>query len=240
MRFRYNSNYFTTISFHSTDDYSLHIYAQYRKGRVILRYYAKKYINGKCVGSLNTDRIVNVNKFINDKFFLNKNVQHVIKSLRTDSFGINNNKHKPSKLKKVMTKLEYSCKISLQRYEWRDRIIRDNELSKVDKLSLLAKHNLLPIMEKRAYPFQKYFEEFRKEVSRDYRPIEDYFEIYSSTDYVTIDLGKIVEEIQESDKSKVCIFTTSYNDCSKYITKEEFIDCIYEWCITNKAIGFII
>lgn len=103
MRFRYSSNYFKTISFHSTDDYSLHAYAQYRKGRVILRYSAKKYVNGECAGILDTDRIVNVNKFINSKFFLNKNVQHVIKSLRTDSFDINNNKHKPSKLKKMVS-----------------------------------------------------------------------------------------------------------------------------------------
>jgi succinate dehydrogenase flavin-adding protein (antitoxin of CptAB toxin-antitoxin module) len=124
-------------------------------------------------------------------------------------------------------------------------IIDDPELSKVDKLSLISDNNLFKTLSWIQDVFKPYKEEYIDIVkknplyTRSYDPIiDDYFQHREYSRHETVNLAEMVEYMDEEDDELITIFTNRTTKDVFKISKYEFIDTVYDWCIANKAIAF--
>ena len=136
----------------------------------------------------------------------------------------------------------------------KDEFIQDiltSDLTKLEQIKFLSSNKLFGIKDSIAQPFFKFKIEFTniirnnpdfiKKHGVDYKygvSIDDvtikYFDRHE-----TIDFGYFASDtVADAEDDKIEIFT---NSCGKevfYITTEQYIDCVYEWCVENKCVGF--
>lgn len=152
----------------------------------------------------------------------------------------------------------YKKKLAELKKDMLDEILSDEETSKVEKLEAISENELLPIYIYIQHPFSKYYDQFKEKIwsnpefdkkyggfSRNGRKndpiIDDIFHMGYFERRETVDLSRIARDYSEDyvKNDEITILTNrSTRDVFK-ITKEEFIDCIYDWCIEHKYIGFI-
>lgn len=141
--------------------------------------------------------------------------------------------------------------------EMLQNILSDNNLTKVEKLETLAENNVLPIGNWIQHPFYKYEKEFKemiwanpafdKEYARferdgkKYNPIiDDYFCFNDYWDrHQTIDLAQVARDVDEDDIEEITVLTNRSTKDKFKISKKQFIDDIYDFCISNNMIGFV-
>jgi hypothetical protein len=156
---------------------------------------------------------------------------------------------------------ELKARIKNLKEELINEVLNDNTISKLEKLRVISDENLFPYASYIVSPFHdtKYYREYLEIVSQnpEYQKrynhdrtgrschAEDYFHRREYDRHQTIDFADTLEwmdddyDDDESDKKGIVIFrnSTTKDVCS--ITSEQFIDCIYNWCVKNKKIGFI-
>ena len=132
-------------------------------------------------------------------------------------------------------------------------ILADSELTKPEKLELISRNKLFKIASYIQHPFSKYNNEFIEIIRRNPAYTKKYpFGGSPSIDDIFCDgdmyekhqiiyLYDVIENYSNDyadDDSRITILTNrSTNDKFK-ISKEEFVDCIYDWCVVNKTIAF--
>ena len=144
-------------------------------------------------------------------------------------------------------------------------IISDPTLSKVEKLVEISENKFWQPSWCIENPFEKYENDFRNKVASTPEFIakngkyingkgnpnsvhlDAFFEMREYDRHQRINLAHIAEDVENGDddsededseiKNKVVIYRS--NDGNKLeITREEFIDCIYEWCLEHKHVEF--
>lgn len=138
------------------------------------------------------------------------------------------------------------------------QIVSDDTVNKVEKLQLIAQYDLLEIDCYIHHPFEKY-NEFIKIIQSNNEFIKKYSK-YGPTTYTpiiddcchancdrneTLYLSQLIEneydeymEDEDEDDGKITILTNRSTDDVYRITKEEYVDCIYEYAINNEIIGY--
>ena len=121
-----------------------------------------------------------------------------------------------------------------------DTILSDNELSKVEKLRLIDENDLFGSDPYMCNVFPEYYKEFSEELRRKGLMciIDDWFHKQEYQRHENVNLADVVEFIEEYDEDLITIMTNRGSDDILQISKYEFIDSIYDWCIKNKKIGF--
>lgn len=124
-----------------------------------------------------------------------------------------------------------------------EEILNDMEISKVDKLGLISCNNLFRIDHYICNVFSEYYDEYANILKKngDNQPcIDDYFHFHDYERHETIDLSELAESINEDYEGDelIIIMTNRTTDDDFKISKYEFIDTVYDWCVKNKKIGF--
>ena len=117
-------------------------------------------------------------------------------------------------------------------------IINDNEISKVEKLRLIDDNNLFTIDSYICHVFDdQYKQEYLNKIGQR-AIIDDWFHMREYNRHETVNLADVVENIEDDEDDMITIFTNRSNRETFEISKYEFIDTAYDWCIKNKCIGF--
>lgn len=124
-------------------------------------------------------------------------------------------------------------------------IIDDTELSKTDKLLLINDNNLFKTLSWIQDIFVDHKPEYFKIVKSNpayngaFGPmIDDYFQHREYSRHEVVNLAEMLEYMDEEEDDLITIFTNRHTSDKYQISKYEFIDTIYDWCIKNKAIAF--
>lgn len=128
-----------------------------------------------------------------------------------------------------------------------DAILTDTEISKVEKLLLISDNDLFKTESYICHPFdesyrQEYLDILKKKGEN--RPIiDDWFHQQEYQRHEVINLADIVENVNEDgyygeEDNLITIYTNRTTKDKFKISKYEFIDTIYDWCVKNKCIAF--
>lgn len=123
-------------------------------------------------------------------------------------------------------------------------ILTDTEISKVDKLCLISDNDLFKTNSWICDPFRdEYYKEYEIQLAEKgvTNPcIDDWSHERDYQRHQTINLADILEEIvDEGDEDElITIYTNRRTNDTFKISKYEFIDTVYAWCIKNKCIAF--
>ena len=121
-----------------------------------------------------------------------------------------------------------------------EKIINEPTLSKPEKLTLISINDLFGTKNHIQHIFSEYEEEFEKQlggtsVIDDWFHMRD-FERHYIVVYLNEELDYFEEYLEEDDT--IVILSDRRTKKKFKISKYEFIDTIYDWCIKNKCIGF--
>ncbi len=130
-------------------------------------------------------------------------------------------------------------------------IVNDTTLSKIEKLQLISKNNLFIKGGNVEEVFMKYYDNFKKIINTNPKYIEeyskygnwdptidDYLVIRGYSRHEVINLANIAKSIENNMNKEVVILTNRCSTDVYKISAHEFIDCVYEWCITNEMVSF--
>lgn len=123
-------------------------------------------------------------------------------------------------------------------------ILTDNEVSKVERLRLISDNDLFRTDSWICDPFHdEYYQEYMdllKEKGASRNPIvDDWTHNNEYQRHQTVNLADIVENIEEDDDGGlITIYTNRTTPDVFQISKYEFVDAVYDWCIKNKCIAF--
>lgn len=158
----------------------------------------------------------------------------------------------------------YKEALKAMKEEMLEEIINAEDMSKVEKLEAISENELLPIAGYIQNPFGKYYQQFKEKIwsstefdekygrfernGRKYDPcIDDIFHTDRWQRHETIDFSQIARDYDDDDywddedgKDGITIMTNRNTKDVLKIPKDELIDCLYEWVIENKKIGFIL
>jgi hypothetical protein len=119
-------------------------------------------------------------------------------------------------------------------------IINDNEISKIEKLQLISQNDLFKTDSYIRDPFEEYRDEYIEELKKKgvTNPITDNYIDHMEYDrHRVIDMSELLEYLDDED-DLITIYTNRRTDDKFKISRYEFIDTIYDWCIKNKTIAF--
>lgn len=122
-------------------------------------------------------------------------------------------------------------------------ILTDTEISKVEKLLLINDNDLFEINSWICDPFySEYYKEYESQLAKKgvTSPcIDDWLRLFDYQRHEIVNLAKILEHMDERKGDSLITIYTNRTTTDKFqISKYEFIDTIYDWCIKNKCIGF--
>jgi len=133
-------------------------------------------------------------------------------------------------------------------------ILTDTEISKVEKLCLISENDLFKTNSWICDPFHdEYFKEYESQLAKKgvTNPCIDSWvhnrDPFSNNGTVlfrflrheTVNLAEILEYMDEDDNDElITIYTNRRTSDTLKISKYEFVDTIYDWCIKNKCIAF--
>jgi hypothetical protein len=155
----------------------------------------------------------------------------------------------------------YKDALKALKEEMLEEIINSDVMTKVEKLECISHNNLLPYCGYIQHPFYKYVDEFKQIIwsnpkfdekygaymrnGRKYEPIiDDYFCCGDRWDrHQNVDMSQVCGDIEDDDwygdhEEGITVLTNRSTDDVFKISKNQFIDDIYDWCIDNKKIGF--
>lgn len=153
---------------------------------------------------------------------------------------------------------EFQNKLKDMKSQMLKDVISDESLSKLEKLKLISDNELMGFDSAWCDPFyEKYHKTYITIVSEtpEFKAkwgkyptmklenavsTDDFFVNNHYERHQLINLSDIAEmiDVEWDDSQKVLIYTNRTTKDTFQITKEEFIDTIYEWVIKNKFIGF--
>jgi len=120
-------------------------------------------------------------------------------------------------------------------------ILNDTEISKIEKLGLINDNDLFKTDSWICDPFHdEYYEEYMNILKEKgvLNPIIDSWVHNQDYDrHQTVNLAEIVEYADEGSEL-ITIYTNRKTPDVLKISKYEFVDTIYDWCIKNKCIAF--
>ena len=123
-----------------------------------------------------------------------------------------------------------------------ESIISDTELSKVEKLRFISDNDLFGTESYICDIFPEYYTEYLNMLMAkgvQHPCIDDYFHTREYQRHEVVNLADICEEISYEDSNDIIIIMTNRTTTDVFsISKYEFIDAAYSWCIENKSIGF--
>lgn len=123
-------------------------------------------------------------------------------------------------------------------------ILTDTEISKVEKLLLISDNDLFKTNSWICDPFHdEYFKEYESQLAK--KGVTNPFSIlllHYLQRHETVNLAEILESMYEDDEDDnnglITIYTNRRTSDTLKISKYEFVDTIYDWCIKNKCIAF--
>ena len=153
---------------------------------------------------------------------------------------------------------EFQNKLKDMKSQMLKDVISDESISKFEKLKLISDNELLGFDGGWCDPFyEKYHKtyitivgetpEFKAKWGKyptmsleNAVSTDDYFVNNDYERHQLVNLYNVVNDISNyrKDSEKILIYTNRTTKDTFQITKEEFIDTIYEWVIKNKFIGF--
>jgi len=157
-----------------------------------------------------------------------------------------------------MAIVELKTKIKQLKEDLLKEILESTTLSKIEKLSEISYMDLYGTTSWYEHVFEKYKAEYTEIIMKNpewdnsykHQPmIDDYFVINDYQRHASVDFGSLLTEMsecidydkkQKDYKDSIKVMTNRNTKDKFYLTFEQFVDCIYEWCITNKSIGFTI
>ena len=116
-------------------------------------------------------------------------------------------------------------------------IIEDNTISKIEKLQLISDNDLFGTKGWIQDLFTEYEEEFKVKLGGR-AMLDDWFHFQEFERHRMVNLAEIFEYFNEDDDDMITILKDRYTGKTFKISKYEFIDTVYDWCIKNKCIGF--
>lgn len=119
-------------------------------------------------------------------------------------------------------------------------IIDDAEISKLDKLKLIHQNDLFSVSSSIEEIFINYQKEFIKQLGSRHPIIDDYFTMNEWQRHEIIYMDNVIEYMDFDDDGDDLVTILKDRSTSKTfkISVYEFIDTVYDWCISNKKIGF--
>lgn len=122
-----------------------------------------------------------------------------------------------------------------------DAILTDTEISKVDKLCLISDNDLFKTDSCIRDPFyDEYYKEYESQLSKKgvRNPCIDSW--VSNRDFQRHEIVNLADELEymDEDDGLITIYTNRRTDDTLKISKYEFIDAVYDWCIKHKCIAF--
>lgn len=124
-------------------------------------------------------------------------------------------------------------------------ILTDTEISKVEKLCLISENDLFKTNSWICDPFHdEYFKEYESQLAKKgvTNPcIDSWVHNRDLQRHETVNLAEILEYMDEDDDDNdelITIYTNRRTSDTLKISKYEFVDTIYDWCIKNKCIAF--
>ena len=120
-------------------------------------------------------------------------------------------------------------------------IISDNEISKVEKLQLISDNELFKTQVYICDPFEEYRKEYldilkNKGVSNPI--VDDFNHQRDYSRHEIVNLAEIVEWVNDDEDDLITIYTNRRTNDVFKISRYEFIDTVYNWCIKNKTIAY--
>lgn len=138
---------------------------------------------------------------------------------------------------------QYQQEVKQAKEKLLNEILKSN-LSKYEKLKLIHKDMLFDTENSLIDLFKKRYDEFNKMLIKkgnEYPCIDDLFVDDQFDRYQTVYFDTLLDNYtgEYSDENEfITILTNRTTDDIVQITKEEFIDTIYDYAIKNKSIGF--
>lgn len=121
-----------------------------------------------------------------------------------------------------------------------DAIMNDKELSKPEKLELIDDNNLFGTSSSIEDIFSQYRDEFKKTQKLSNPTIDDFFVLKEVDRHSMVNLSNELEYINwnYTDDDMITIFRDRKSGKEFRISRYEFIDTVYDWCIKHQKIGF--
>lgn len=125
-------------------------------------------------------------------------------------------------------------------------ILNDNEISKVEKLQLISDNDLFGSQSWICDPFEdEYHSEYLEQLKSKgiTNPIvDDYIQHQGYSRYETVYMVDLVENIAyaKNEDDLITIYTNRNTNDKFKISRYEFIDAVYDWCVKNKIISFVV
>lgn len=153
----------------------------------------------------------------------------------------------------------YADRLEAMRKEMYQEVIDDPDMTKVEKLETIWDNKLLEIGGSIEELFYKYIPEYMeiikknpkyqelnkkyKRGDKDYDPFfDDYFVMCDFDRYQVVNLAREAKNAMfgynPNRNNNIAVMSNRVTNDLFIITKEQFVDDIYEWVLENKMIGF--